>query len=687
MKNLLVVLSLLAVIVSNAQNHHCSTDEMHQELYHQHPGIHQKVIENANFLQTFTENYWKNKPVDNSRTILYTIPVVFHVIHINGSENISDAQILDQLRITNEHFQKRNPDTTQTIAAFKGIAADCQIEFKLAKKDPNGNCTKGITRHYDARTINGLHDVKEIVQWDPTKYLNIYICRGAAGLAGHAVMPAPADTIPEWDGIVMASNSMGSIGTGNITRSVVMTHEIGHYLNLQHIWGGNNVPNFPYLPVGDPGNCAYDDDVADTPLTIGWSSCNLNHTSCSSLDNVQNFMEYAYCPTMFTEGQKQRMHATLNSPIAGRNNLWTPTNLLETGITSPEEFCVTDFTEDKNIICAGETIQFTDLSYNDVNTWNWTIDGGTPNASSDQNPTAVFNTPGVYTITLESGNGVDSDILVKNEVITVLPANGTANSIIEGFEANNFAVTQLIPVCSMGTNNWEISNQSGFESNSSLKLNNFNNLGGEVNEIVSEPINLSNINALIFTFDYAFAKKTSASTLDKLIVYASNDCGETWIVRKQLSSSSLLTVSDSIPLEFIPSTDNEWKNTSVTSITSTYWTDDFRIKIAFESGASGNHLYIDNINMLDPAMANVNLLDKKSVRVYPNPAKDLLNISNVNSKSNYIVRNLLGSLLFSGTVTQSTQLDISHLSNGVYFIEISDYNNEMTKKVVKFIKE
>ena len=133
-------------------------------------------------------------------------------------------------------------------------------------------------------------------------YLNIYVCASASpGLAGHCLTPSAADTIPQWDGVVIAHNSIGSIGTSSPITSVVLTHEIGHYLNLQHTWGGNNVPGFPYLPVADTGNCAYDDGVSDTPNTIGWQSCNLSGQTCGSLDNLQNFMEYAYCPTMFTE--------------------------------------------------------------------------------------------------------------------------------------------------------------------------------------------------------------------------------------------------------------------------------------------------------------------------------------------------------------------------------------------------
>jgi PKD repeat protein len=683
MKLLTTTLLSFCAITLFGQIHECSTDEMHQKMYHDHPGIQQKVIQNAQWLENFTARYEMSK--NNSRAVLYTIPVVFHVIHLNGSENISDAQILDQMRIINEDYQKLNADTASTIAAFQGIAADCQIEFKLAQLDPDGNCTKGITRHYDARTIDGMHDVKDIVHWDPTMYLNIYVCRGAAGLAGHAIVPAAADTIPEWDGIVIAHGSVGEIGTGSPSTSVVLTHEIGHYLNLQHIWGGNNVPGYPYLVVNDAGNCAYDDGVADTPETIGWSSCNLNHQSCGTLDNIQNFMEYAYCPTMLTEGQKQRMHATLNSPIAGRNNLWTPSNLIATGVNNVPSFCETDFIQDKVQICAGESVQYDDLSFNDVNTWSWTFTGGTPATSSQQNPSIMYNTPGTYDVQLISGDGINDDTLIKTHTITVLPATGTSNSLIEDFEgATELTDTRFIPINSGGNSEWSIASQTGFSSSKSVTLNNFEGYEGEISHLTSELLDLTIVNDLILTFDYAFAKKTSGTPADKLSIKVSTDCGETWTTRKSFIGSSLLTVSDSIATAFVPTNDLEWKAASISTITSNYWTDNFRLKFEFEN-KGGNNLYIDNINLVDPAMVGINLLDNKTLRVYPNPSQNTLNIvDNGQTWNSFIILNALGQELKIGLLNNQQTIDISNLTNGVYWLKVEE---KQSTQVIKFVKK
>lgn len=659
---------------------YCTTDELHQQLYLEQPGIAKKVFQNHLQLQAFTQAYTKAHKGE-SRSAIYTIPVVFHVIHINGIENISDAQIYDQMRIINEDYQKLNADTANTINDFKGIAADCQIEFKLAQLDPDGNCTSGITRHYDGRTLVGDHSVKEIVHWDPSMYLNIYVCVEAAGLAGHALLPSAADTISQWDGIVIAHSYVGDIGTGDPSRSVVLTHEIGHYLNLQHVWGGNNVPGYPYLPVGDSGNCAYDDGVTDTPNTIGWSSCNLAHTSCGSLDNVQNFMEYAYCPTMFTEGQKLRMHAALNSTIANRNNLWSASNLIATGVNNPV-YCAAEFNADKDLICEGTTVQFEDGSFNNVTEWNWTFEGGTPSTSTDQNPSVTYNSAGTYFVKLVSGDGITSDSITKTAMITVLSSPGVANSIVEGFEGN-LLPTQLIPVDEGGFANWEITDSAAVNSTYSLRLDNLNAMPGEKNELVTEVINLTGINDLELSFDYAFAKPTSSTVGDNLRVWVSKDCGESWTIRKQLSGTSLLSKTDTIVSSFVPNS-TEWKNNTISNITSSFWTDEFRIKFEFNKDG-GNHFYLDNINLYDPAMAGVNLLEENDFRLLPNPASDQLTLITLSSNelTEFKIYNYLGELIKSGNYQKQTNISITFLPAGSYYVQV---NSPEHSKTIRFIK-
>jgi len=663
---LIIFLNSFASNRINAQQF-CGTDESHQELYKTNTGIHQKIIDNHNWLEAFTETYIQDHAFDK-KSVSYTIPVVFHVIHVGGVENISDEQIYDQLRIINEDYQGRNADTANVILQFKPLIADCQIEFKLAKLDPQGNCTKGITRQFDTSSVAGMHNVKDVIHWDPTKYLNIYVCKGAAGLAGHAIVPTAADTIPQWDGIVIVHSSVGSIGTASPTTSVVLTHEIGHYLNLQHMWGGNNVPGYPYLPVANAGNCSYDDGVNDTPNTIGWQTCNTASQSCGSLDNIQNFMEYAYCPAMFTIGQKLRMHAALNSPIAGRNNLWTATNLIETGVNNPTSFCKTDFNTPKSYICIGETIDFADLSYETVNTRNWVFEGGAPNISTDSAVSVIYNTHGSYSVKLYSGDGASNDSLIKENVITVYPP-ATANSIIDGFEAaTSFDQSQFTSILINGTG-WQINQNLGKNSSQCIYVDHNETFLGQQNELISEPLDMSGLSNVILSFDYAFAK-TASNNQDNIKVKIRGNCNGSWQQKKFLSPNSLNSAGSIVTSDFFPSNNSEWKHVDITNISSSSLTNNFQIKIIFES-KGGNNIFIDNVNLLDPSHVGISQNDN-AFRIYPNPTNGKIFISTSNTSSvSYSIYNAIGERITTGSFLKDSLIEMEHFPAGIYIVELN----------------
>ena len=212
------------------------------------------------------------------------------------------------MEIINRDFNKLNPDTASVTDEFQNIIANVGVEFKLAQKDPNGNCTKGITRSYSELTNNAGENVKDFIKWDPSKYLNVWVVSNIEiGAGGYSYYPGEAPNNDANAGIVVLASQFGSIGesNGNNSSNRTLTHEIGHYLSLNHTWGNSNDNNIQ-------DNCYDDDGIADTPLTIGTnSSCNLNQESCGSLDNVQNYMDYASCPKMFTVGQGAAIRAAL----------------------------------------------------------------------------------------------------------------------------------------------------------------------------------------------------------------------------------------------------------------------------------------------------------------------------------------------------------------------------------------
>lgn len=688
---LLVIVAISACAQTPEIKKICGTDELRYETFQQYPQYlsgaqkaHQKL---ENFTQTFTHSY------NNQRGTLYIIPVVFHVIHNFGPENISQAQILDAIEVVNRNMRKLNPDTIDIIPAFKSIAADCQIELRLAQKDPAGNCTSGINRIASPLTYIGDHSVKQLIQWDPSKYLNVYVCADAAGIAGHAIFPADADTIPQWDGIVIRHDYLGSIGTSTPFKSVVLTHELGHYLNLQHIWGGNNVPGYYYLPVAQTGNCSFDDGVADTPNTIGWQTCNLNGASCGNVvDNVQNFMDYAYCPRMLTEGQKIRMHAALNSPIGNRNNLWQPANLAATGTDGNNTLCAAALTANRTTICAGQSITFTDVSYHGVTARNWNFSGGNPSGSAAPVVNVVYNTPGIYPVQLQVSNGIDTISITENNYITVLPDAQTTLPLIESFEnTTNLPANDWFIINPHNDQAFTITNTASYTGNKSVMIDNYNcNTQGAFDELISSTYNYNNQSpATTIEFKYAFTFKDTLNTADRLRVFISGDCGQTWQVRKNMSGNVLKTANFTNQ-PFVPQNQSQWKTTTITNITGSMLSDKFRIKFVFEA-AGGNNFYLDDINFGNASHQSEWNEFNESIVVSPNPFeneiyyeinsiyKDLINIK---------ITDVTGKQIWAGNYNSQYHFNkekivLNNIAQGIYFINFYHQGKSITRKIIK----
>ena len=232
-----------------------------------------------------------------------TIPTVVHVIYSNSNENISDAQIQSQIDVLNLDFRLLNADADDTWSQN----ADSEIEFCLASVDPNGNSTNGITRKSSSTTSWGTNDAMKFLSnggvdaWPTGDYLNIWVCNIGGGILGYAQFPGGASNT---DGVVVGPNYFGTTGylSAPFDLGRTTTHEVGHWLNLRHIWGD--------------GNCNADDFVADTPTSDAANyGCATGHVSCSSTDMVQNYMDYSddVCMNLFTEGQKTRMRALFDT--------------------------------------------------------------------------------------------------------------------------------------------------------------------------------------------------------------------------------------------------------------------------------------------------------------------------------------------------------------------------------------
>ncbi|OIQ36007.1 MAG: hypothetical protein BM555_03535 [Crocinitomix sp. MedPE-SWsnd] len=686
---------------NQAVSHECENNVEMKKVFLQNPELEaQHIIDQANFENEYQQFLQDYDPYARSS---YTVPVVVHVVHENGSENISDEQIYDAILRINEDFTMTNDDGSNTIPAFTSIIGNADVEFVLATRDPSGNCHKGITRTYVAgageHDVGDNGDVRTAVQsahgnWPQNKYMNIFIVKKFTSTGGGITL-GYTNTPGNWynqsgmgGSIYMDNTAVGSIGTSTSSYRHVLSHEVGHWLNLSHTWGGSNSP-------GEAANCGDDDGVTDTPNCEGSFSCNTSSNTCGSLDNVQNVMDYAGCRTMFTQGQAARVQTALNSSTAGRNNLWTASNLAATGTDAPGDICEAEFSSNYKYICAGQSVDFYDESFHNVQTRSWIFTGGTPATSSDENPVITYNTPGVYPVSLTVSDGSNDVSSTENNFVIVLADPGKSLPYSEGFEtiSNIPDDENWMIVDQAGSDPWILTSTAGSQgSQKSAKLLNYNNSESSDDELISGTIDLSGVDPsddMIFTFDYAYRKRTSSND-EWLKFYISKDCGETWVLRKNIHDDDLSSVTASS--SYTPAGDDDWYTVDITNISSSYYEADFRFKFVFESD-NGNNIYIDNINMYPSSMSDV--VEKKeatTLNVYPNPVTDITNIqlSAVDGQDyNVSVLNGMGqqvASIYQGTLAKGLnnfEYNTSELAKGIYIVRIESEGNVQTVKLIK----
>lgn len=294
----------------------CGAEVKLAEYVDSHPGFKDTRID----IEEQIENWIENNRVRSQAII--TIPVVVHVVYKSSIQNISYEQIISQIDVLNKDYRRLNSDASQTPGGFQGVAADVEVEFCLASVDPDGNWTSGITRtETSVNSWNGSDLVKSTANggkdgWDHTKYLNVWVCNIGGGYLGYAYPPGVS---PSLDGVVIGYKYFGTLGTAQspYNKGRTLTHEIGHWLNLEHLWGvGESNPN-----------CSADDNVSDTPKQAdpNFDCPNFPHITCNNGvngDMFMNYMDYTddVCMNMFTNGQKLRMLAVLNGARASIKN-------------------------------------------------------------------------------------------------------------------------------------------------------------------------------------------------------------------------------------------------------------------------------------------------------------------------------------------------------------------------------
>jgi len=208
--SLTIVLALAASKLIAQSVDRCGTHKVMKKMLELHPQMQAEKQEFEQFAQDFN---------DDGQRAIKVIPIVFHIIHTYGSENISREQVEDAVRILNEDYQLLNEDQSEVVSAFAGIKGNTQFEFRLARKDPNGNCTDGITRTFSQLTFNGNDNVKELISWPRNRYLNVWVVNDVVlddgtQVGGYAYQPSNFISASV-DGIIVTNQQFGSIGTSS----------------------------------------------------------------------------------------------------------------------------------------------------------------------------------------------------------------------------------------------------------------------------------------------------------------------------------------------------------------------------------------------------------------------------------------------------------------------------------------
>jgi len=303
-----------------------------------------------------------NSSFNKSQDSLLIIPTVVHIIHFNGNGDITDLQVQDGMRVINEDFRRTNADTINGNPLFYPFADDCRIEFRLAKLDQNGDSTTGITRtdtsiypHPEPTNAN-FNNVKYVSHWSSNMYFNIWLVRHISGGAlGYAQYPGTAFTYGgPWEtyGPTIRSYEWGTIGSST-SDGRVGTHEIGHCLGLYH--------TFLSFSTGCGAECdTTGDEVCDTPPTTPTFDCDTSNLCSNDLlgpsaftmdmpDQLENYMSYNDCQSLFTQGQKDRMRGFLTT-LDTLNGLYLDNNLIATGLMQPTAITEVPDTENRKLL-------------------------------------------------------------------------------------------------------------------------------------------------------------------------------------------------------------------------------------------------------------------------------------------------------------------------------------------------
>ncbi len=578
------------------------------------PSLLQEEVWLQNQIQKYKSDALAKSSGGTPKATLLTLPIVFHVITSgSGATNVSAARVQAQVN-------QLNIDYGNLAGSSHPAAADIQIQFCLAMVDPSGNALAEpgihrVTTYGGGTQSQGSMDgtIKPATIWNPDNYINIWVANLGSGLLGYAQFPSnsglagfsanegPATT----DGVVIAYTSLGSVaspypGSAPYDKGRTLTHELGHWLGLRHIWGDASCGN---------------DFCADTPQSNGANYGCPTKTTCDGiLDMVQNYMDYTddACMNVLTEDQKTRIRTVLSvsprrmtlasSPACGVSASF------DTGISAiinpVGDICSMTFTPVVKLNNYGSNTLTSAIINSNIDggansTFNWAgslVSGASVNVTLP----SLTTTAAAHTFNASASNpngqvDANSGNNTSSSSFNVNLANGASLPITEGFVSSTFPPTGWALVNGGNSLNWARVTNTGVTPtlNNAVKMDNFTtNTAGDVDDLVVKPINLSGLTSAQMTFDLSHARYSNSYS-DRLdvVVYG---CGIAETVVYSKSASALATTSNKTSA-FTPASASEWRNETIDL---TPFVGNNRLYIAFRSVSGyGNNVYLDNINI------------------------------------------------------------------------------------------
>jgi len=349
-----------------------------------------------------------------------------------------------------------------------------------------------------------------------------------------------------------------------------------------------------------------------------------------------------------------------------------------------------DFTASKKLICQGRDVQYNDISLLAEPGWIWNFEGGEPATSSEQAPLVTYNVPGIYEVSLTVTNAIGEDTELKTALIQVIPQAGEPLPIEEGFEGLIFESDESWFIINSDMDvTWEVNSTIGNGSSSSAWINNDLNILEREDELISNTVDLSEAAAVTVSFDVAFAQK-DISNKDKLRFFISENCGDTWILKKTLTGDTSLPTADPTTEPFFPAAD-QWQTVDITNIGPSSMQEDFRFKFKFEDDG-GNNIFLDNINIAMYISSVDDFERQLNLDVFPNPTQsnafmnfDLMKTSDVSIQ----LIDITGRVLWQEMTLNLSQgsknmiIPTEGLSPGMYMITIEVNGRTLQRRIMK----